>query len=122
MNLDGEKIELIINGWNYNFSRSGNFGVEARKESPGDVNGDSRVDIFDLLSLLKVLGGQETGQDRLEAADVNQDSRADIFDLLGAIEIVERRFSHGKFSIFCPQLVNIALTRCQCIPCKRCEL
>jgi hypothetical protein len=62
--------------------------VEARKESPGDVNGDSRVDIFDLLSLLKVLGGQETSQDRLEAADVNQDSRADIFDLLALLKLL----------------------------------
>ncbi len=88
VNLDGEKIELIINGWNYNFSRSGNFGVEARKESPGDINGDSKVDIFDLLSLLKVLGGIETGQEKLKAADINQDGRADIFDLLELLKLL----------------------------------
>jgi len=87
-NLDIEKIELIINGWKYNFSRSGNFGVEALKENPGDVNGDSRVDIFDLLSLLKVLGGIETGQEKLKAADINEDSKADIFDLLELLKLL----------------------------------
>ena len=46
---------------------------------PGDVDNDGQVNIFDLLGLLKVLGGtqQATG-----GADTNQDGKVDIFDLL----------------------------------------
>ncbi len=52
-------------------------GVESLM--PGDVDNDGQVNIFDLLGLLKVLGGtqQATG-----GADTNQDGKVDIFDLL----------------------------------------
>ena len=45
----------------------------------GDVNGDGKVNIFDLLSLLKVLSGKETAEG---AVDVNGDGKINIFDLL----------------------------------------
>jgi len=47
----------------------------------GDYNGDDRVDIMDLISMLRVLG--ET--DRDPAYDFNADSRVDIFDLIGLL-------------------------------------
>jgi hypothetical protein len=52
-------------------------GVESIR--PGDVDNDGQVNIFDLLGLLKVLGGtqQATG-----GADTNEDGKVDIFDLL----------------------------------------
>ena len=45
----------------------------------GDVSGDGKVDIFDLLALLKVLCGKGTAAG---AADVNGDDSTNIFDLL----------------------------------------
>ena len=52
-------------------------GVESVR--PGDLDNDGQVNIFDLLGLLKVLGGtqQATG-----AADTNGDGQVNIFDLL----------------------------------------
>ncbi len=52
-------------------------GVESIR--PGDVDNDGQVDIFDLLGLLKVLGGT---QQATSGADTNEDGRVDIFDLL----------------------------------------
>ena len=46
---------------------------------PGDVNGDTKVDIFDLLELLKVLSGKV--QPTI-SSDVNTNGKTDIFDLL----------------------------------------
>ena len=48
----------------------------------GDLNADNKVDIFDLLALLKVLSGQATGQD----SDLNSDGKTDIFDLLDLLK------------------------------------
>ena len=57
----------------------------------GDLNEDSRIDIFDLLDLLKVLSSGQTGSVRRTAA-ANVDSSADdavnIFDLLGLLKVL----------------------------------
>ncbi len=52
---------------------------------PGDVGGNGRVDIFDLLDLLKVLGGTSAAT---PSADVNNDGKTDIFDLLALLKII----------------------------------
>ena len=54
----------------------------------GDVNGDSKVNFFDLLGILKVLGGTETNPDYITRADVTQDGKANIFDLLELLRII----------------------------------
>ena len=51
----------------------------------GDVNENGKVDIFDLLELLKVLGGSSQAT---EGADVNEDGKVDIFDLLQLLKIL----------------------------------
>ncbi|MFH1069782.1 MAG: M6 family metalloprotease domain-containing protein [Candidatus Glassbacteria bacterium] len=49
----------------------------------GDLNSDDKVDIFDLLSLLKIISGKATaGQD----SDLNNDGKTDIFDLLALLK------------------------------------
>jgi len=47
----------------------------------GDYNGDDRVDIMDLISMLRVLGQSE----RDSEYDFNADGRVDIFDLIGLL-------------------------------------
>ncbi|HUU26263.1 MAG TPA: cohesin domain-containing protein [archaeon] len=51
----------------------------------GDVNGSGSVDIFDLLQLLKVLGGTSEVS---AASDVNQSGSTDIFDLLALLKLL----------------------------------
>ena len=52
---------------------------------PGDLDGNTKVDIFDLLELLKVLGGSvQPGV----FSDVDQDGKTDIFDLLELLKIL----------------------------------
>ncbi len=54
---------------------------------PGDCNGDSKTDVFDLLALLKALSsGGQGGQ-----YDQNSDSRVDVFDLLALLKILGNR-------------------------------
>lgn len=49
----------------------------------GDVSGDGKVNIFDLLDLIKVLSGKGTAEG---AVDVNGDGKTNIFDLLELIK------------------------------------
>ncbi len=50
----------------------------------GDVDGNDKVDIFDLLQLLKVLSGKSESP----FADVNRDGKTDIFDLLALLKLL----------------------------------
>lgn len=59
--------------------------------TPGDIDGNSKIDIFDLLNMLKVLGGTlvPSSEPRLAvAADVDRNSRYDIFDLLALLRLL----------------------------------
>jgi len=52
---------------------------------PGDVDGNIKVDIFDLLELLKVLGGRvQPGI----SSDVDGSGKTDIFDLLELLKLL----------------------------------
>jgi uncharacterized protein (DUF362 family) len=54
---------------------------------PGDCNGDSKTDVFDLLALLKALSsGSQGGQ-----YDQNSDGRVDVFDLLALLKTLGNR-------------------------------
>ena len=52
---------------------------------PGDVSGDGKINIFDLLALLKVLGGTGTVDGD---PDVNADGKVNIFDLLSLLKLL----------------------------------
>ncbi len=75
------KTEIAPSG-NIPVGRSPVFVESSRTGDPGDLDANGRVDIFDLLALLKVLGGtSDTG-----SADVNGDGTTDIFDLLALLK------------------------------------
>ncbi len=62
------------------------YTVTVALNKPGDLDGDWRVSIFDLLELLKRLGGQgEPG-----AGDVDGNGKVDIFDLLELLKMMGR--------------------------------
>ena len=57
----------------------------------GDLDNNSKINVFDLLDLLKVLGGGKTvtGDPRLAlAADVDGNGKYDVFDLLALLRIL----------------------------------
>ena len=57
----------------------------------GDIDGNGRIDIFDLLGLLKLLGGAEFSSDRqreIANVDKSADSAVNIFDLLGLLRLL----------------------------------
>ena len=53
----------------------------------GDVNQDGKVNIFDLLDLLRILAGT---QDETSSADVSQDGKVNIFDLLELLKLLSQ--------------------------------
>ncbi|HUS86292.1 MAG TPA: M6 family metalloprotease domain-containing protein, partial [Bacteroidales bacterium] len=59
--------------------------LQVSLQKTGDINDDWKVDIFDLLELLKQLGGlvKHTSQ-----GDVNKDNNVDIFDLLELLKLL----------------------------------
>lgn len=62
----------------------------------GDLNEDVKLDIFDLLDLLKVLSGQSESERKLKIADIYPDDKVDIFDLLGILKILSGNNQPGK--------------------------
>ena len=66
---------------------------------PGDVNGDGTVNIFDLLALLKVLGGAETDPGYISRAELNDDGSVNIFDLLDLLKIFSSSNASGLASV-----------------------
>ncbi len=58
----------------------------------GDVNGDGKIDVFDLLTLLSYLNGQvNPNPDQLACADLDPNGRIDIFDLLKILSLIGGR-------------------------------
>jgi len=71
---------------------TGNFQYSIGPESPavcplyGDVTADSRVDIFDVLNIVRFALGQKTPTAQEKAcADMNSDGTIDIFDVLACV-------------------------------------
>ena len=58
--------------------------IQPEPSVEGDVDGNDKVDIFDLLQLLKVLSGKSESP----FADVNRDGKTDIFDLLALLKLL----------------------------------
>jgi glycosyl hydrolase family 99/dockerin type I repeat protein/glycosyl transferase family WbsX len=56
----------------------------------GDVDGDEKINIFDLLTLLQVLAGIETNQDVISRSDVDSSGSTNIFDLLELLTVLSR--------------------------------
>ena len=55
--------------------------------APGDVSGDGKVNIFDLLDLLKALKGEST----VGPSDINGDGKTNIFDLLELLKLMKNQ-------------------------------
>lgn len=87
-NSTEEAVEVTLGGWTFFMQSQAPFEINAQPEIPGDVNLDERLDIFDLLGLLKVLGGTETDPDYLKRSDITGDGKTDIFDLLALLKLL----------------------------------
>jgi len=67
------------------------FQVQPAVESSfrGDINEDGRLDIFDLLEMLKMLSSPEGQPERIRRiADMDESGSVDIFDLLGLLKVL----------------------------------
>jgi hypothetical protein len=60
--------------------------VTIQQFQKGDVNGSGKVDIFDLLDLLKVISKKGTA---VGSSDINEDGKTDIFDLLALLGLLK---------------------------------
>lgn len=87
LSLEADSIRVETADYIFSLARGGSYGVSGLKKKPprqaGDVNGDSKLDVFDLLSLLKALAGSPSSGTE---ADVNADGKADVFDLLALLK------------------------------------
>ncbi|HUU30387.1 MAG TPA: PQQ-binding-like beta-propeller repeat protein [archaeon] len=70
--------------WGHDLQNTGRYGAVIVNIIPGDVDSNGKVDIFDLLGLLKSMGKGSTDK----SADVNSDGKLNIFDLLALLKIL----------------------------------
>ncbi|MBW7997955.1 MAG: hypothetical protein FVQ81_15575 [Candidatus Glassbacteria bacterium] len=84
-----EGYDIKFGDYTYTFTDSGDYAVTARRNVPGDVNKDEKIDIFDVLELLGVISDKNYFPARLDPADVNVDGRVDIFDLLELLRLLK---------------------------------
>ena len=75
--LDTIGVDIVVN------TQDGNVTIAEFQK--GDVSGDGNVNIFDLLDLLRVLGGSGSASG---AVDVNGDGTTNIFDLLELLRVL----------------------------------
>ncbi|MBN2290348.1 MAG: dockerin type I repeat-containing protein, partial [Candidatus Glassbacteria bacterium] len=62
------------------------YEIKILSRIPGDANNDDKINIFDLLELLKQLAGVgETNN----YGDVNKDGKVNIFDLLELLKLID---------------------------------
>ena len=72
---------------NYNFGVQSIQVTDPSAASPGDVDGNGALNIFDVLDLLKVIGKKVTPDPRMQAAsDLDNNGKIDIFDLLALLK------------------------------------
>ncbi len=63
--------------------------IDPGATEPGDVDGNGSIDIFDVLEILRIIGGRVTPDPAMSAAaDVDANGRIDIFDLLALLKIL----------------------------------
>jgi len=62
--------------------------VSSYEKIKGDIDGNNKRDIFDLLVILKILGNKETNTDYIRRADLNGDGTTNIFDLLEMLKLL----------------------------------
>jgi hypothetical protein len=61
--------------------------IDPNASEPGDVDGNGKLNIFDVLDILKVIGGKVIPDPRMGAAsDVDANGKVDIFDLLALLK------------------------------------
>ena len=82
-----DAVEITLDDWTFVLESKAPFEISAQQQIPGDVNADGKVDIFDLLGMLKVLGGKETDTERVRRADVTGDGKSNIFDQLAMLKL-----------------------------------
>ncbi len=61
--------------------------TDPNASEPGDVDDNGKIDIFDVLGILNIMGGQVTPDPRMSAAaDLDDNGKIDIFDLLALLK------------------------------------
>ena len=66
----------------------------------GDLNNDNKIDIFDLLKLLKALNDKALySENENKCADIKSDEKIDVFDLLGLLSLLKGEEKEAYISI-----------------------
>ena len=52
------------------------------KYTPGDVNGDGRINVADIVAIRRIIAGLDDGKFIKEAADINGDGRTNVADIV----------------------------------------
>ncbi|MCE5270096.1 dockerin type I domain-containing protein [bacterium] len=81
--LSGIEAGAIEGGESVLLTYSSLGGIVTIGGAPGDVDGNGKLDVFDLLGLLKVLSGAQVGNG---LSDVDGNGKIDIFDLLALLK------------------------------------
>ncbi len=80
--IDGAFYFVNQDGWNYRFNIT--FKGEPSDAIKGDVNGDGRVDISDVVAIINQMAGTADWPN----ANVNGDEKVDISDVVNVINIM----------------------------------
>ena len=90
-NVTMKEIELTVkNGITYSqvYPRDNTARLTVTDLMPGDVNGDGKVSVTDVISIISYILEEEPVQFIKSAADLNSDDKVSVTDAIGVIDII----------------------------------
>ena len=82
--------------------KKGYFCLGKKWLLPGDVNGDEKVDITDVVKTVNYILGNVVGQFDEAAADLNGEGVIDVSDLVGIVNIILTSNGEDNTFLYCP--------------------
>ena len=90
----GTRNAYIAAGWTEDIFQGGIVEDGASSGIRGDVNGDGKVSITDVVAIIDVIAGTITDANQVAAADVNGDGRPTITDCVATIDLIAAQGSN----------------------------
>jgi hypothetical protein len=100
--------EITVKGadaQNYEISYvAGKLTIEGPDFIPGDANGDTRVNVSDIVEMVNYILGKPSSKFQFEPSDVNGDGQVNVTDIVNVVNIIMSSGSRSRQRGGCPEL------------------